>query len=74
MGPSFACCLRELAINMNARTAAVRWHNDTLHPIVQTQGSREYLELMKQLSPTTPQTRFPDDISTTEGKMRYTLG
>jgi hypothetical protein len=68
---SVDCVLHDkLAVNTNAGTAAVRWLNGTLQPIVQIQGSPGYLELMNQLSRTKPQTRFPDDIPTTEGKMR----
>lgn len=55
------------------RTAAVRWHNGTLQPVAQLQGSESYLQLMKQLSSTTPKTRFPDDIPTAVEKIQYIL-
>lgn len=55
------------------RTAAVRWHNGTLEPITQVEGSEPYLQLMKQLSSAIPRPRVTDDIPTTTGKIRYIL-
>ncbi|KAH8700048.1 hypothetical protein GQ44DRAFT_718076 [Phaeosphaeriaceae sp. PMI808] len=58
---------------MGYGTAAVRWHNGTTQPIAQISGSSAYLQLMKQLSSTTPESRFPSDIPTTAGKVQYVL-
>jgi hypothetical protein len=58
---------------MHASTAAVRWHNGTLQPLIRVSGSLAYLELMKKLSYTSAQTRFPDSISTIDGKAQYVI-
>jgi hypothetical protein len=52
----------------------IRWHNGTVQPVIRIQGSPSYVKLLKKLSYTTLQTRFPDDIQTTHGKVQYVLG
>ncbi|KAH7347077.1 hypothetical protein BKA66DRAFT_477785 [Pyrenochaeta sp. MPI-SDFR-AT-0127] len=58
------------ALEMGYGTAAVRWHNGTLQPIAQVPGSSPYLQLMKQLSSTTRETRFPHNLPTTARKVQ----
>lgn len=58
---------------MNGRTAAIRWHNGTVQSVAQVKGSPPYIELMKQLAYTTPDSRFPHDIPTTDGKVYYMI-
>ncbi|PVI01827.1 hypothetical protein DM02DRAFT_670962 [Periconia macrospinosa] len=59
------------ALGMEYGTAAIRYHNKTIQSIIQVQGSPAYLSLMLDLSHTTPQTRFPDEIPTRRGKLEY---
>ncbi|KAH7069826.1 hypothetical protein BKA63DRAFT_89352 [Paraphoma chrysanthemicola] len=61
------------ALEMGYGTAAIRWHNGTIQSVARVEGSQQYLNLMKDLSHTTPRSRFPDDIPATHDRVQYVM-
>ncbi|KAH7074165.1 hypothetical protein FB567DRAFT_191053 [Paraphoma chrysanthemicola] len=61
------------ALEMGYGTVAIRWHNGTIQHVARVEGSQPYLDLMKDLSLTTPTTRFPDDIPATHDRVQYVM-